>query len=275
MADFPVRLRHHDAAQHREELARAINMADMAFEISRGNVTGVSGVNKFGRNTDVDTALEGVWDGGGTTVYTPTGTWSATADITDVVSSSTSDNGLTVEVQGLDTSWAAVTQTITLGTPATTSVDLDTALIRVFRMKNTGATAYTGNIQCGVGNATSAFSAANLRAQITIGFDQTLMTLYSIPAATTGYLTNWGSSLNKGTPASGGVTTILWARTFGGVFRVQDTRSLMVTGTSAPEPRIYNPYPSYSAKTDLLVTAQGSTTNFDVSAGFDLILEAD
>ena len=269
---FPVRLRHHDAAQHREELARAINMADYAFEISRGNVTGVSGVNKFGRNTDVDTALEAVWDGGGTSMYLPTSTWSATANITDLVSSSTSDNGLTVEVQGLDTSWAAVTQTITLGTPATTSVDLDTALIRVFRMKNTGATAYTGNIQCGVGNATTAFSAANLRAQVTIGFDQTLMTLYSIPAATTGYLTNWGSSLNKGTPASGGVTTILWARTFGGVFRVQDTRSLMVTGTSAPEPRIYNPYPSYSAKTDLLVTAQGSTTNFDVSAGFDLIL---
>ena len=272
MADFPVRLRHHDAAQHREELARAINMADYALEISKGNVTGTSGVNKFGRNTDVDTALEAVWDGGGTSMYLPTSTWSATANITDLVSSSTSDNGLTVEIQGLDTNWAAVTQTKTLGTPATTSVDLDTPLIRVFRMKNPGGTAYTGTIQCGAGNASSAFSAANLRAQITIGFDQTLMALYSIPASATGYLTSWGASLNKGTPASGGVTTILWARTFGGVFRVQDTRSLMVTGTSAPEPRIYNPYPSYSAKTDILVTAQGSTSNFDVSAGFDLIL---
>jgi hypothetical protein len=245
-------------------------MADYALAISQGLVEGVSGINKFGRNTDVDTDLEGVWDGGGTTNYTPTGTWSTTADIDYAVSSSASDTG-TIEVQGLASDWSAITQTKTL--TGTTAVALDTALIRVFRIKNTSAAAAVGNIQVGVGSTTSAFSAGNLRAQVTIGFDQTLMALYTIPLGKVGYLTSWSASLNKGSPASGGVTTVLWARSFGGVFRVQDTRSLMVTGTSAPEPRRYNPYPSYAAKTDLLVTAQGSTTNFDVSAGFDLILE--
>jgi len=69
MADFPVRLRHHDAAMHREELARAINMADYAFEVARGNVTGVSSVQKFGRNQSIGSGTqEDIWDGGATWV---------------------------------------------------------------------------------------------------------------------------------------------------------------------------------------------------------------
>ena len=250
-------------------------LGDYALNVSKGLVSGTSGVNKFGRNTDVDQAIEAVWDGGGTTNYTPTGTWSATAEITDVVSSDAADNGLTVEVQGLDANWALVTQTATLGTPATTSADLTTPLIRVFRLKNTGDTAYTGTVQCGVGNATSAFSAANLRAQITIGYDQSLMALYSVPLGKTAYLTNWNASLNKGTgPTSGGVDVVLWARTFGGVFRVQDTKSLLVVGTSADR-KDYNPYPSYAAKTDIVITAIASANDYDVSAGFDLFLVDD
>ena len=246
---------------------------DYSLEVAKGNIAGTSGVNKFGRNSDIDADREGIWDGGGTNNYTPTATWSATADITHAVSSSASDTG-TIEVQGLDTNWAAVTQTKTL--TGTTAVALDTALIRVFRVKNTSGTAAVGTIQVGVGSTTSAFSAANLRAQITIGFDQTLMALYTIPAATTGYLTRWKSALNKsGGSPSGGVDIVLWARTFGGVFRVQDTKSLLVTGTSSDYTE-YSPYPSYAAKTDLLITAEGSaSSSFDVSAGFDLILVAD
>ncbi len=36
------------------------------LEIAKGNVPGHSTVNKFGRNTDIDTAAkEDIWDGGG------------------------------------------------------------------------------------------------------------------------------------------------------------------------------------------------------------------
>jgi len=245
---------------------------DFNLDVSRGAVSGTSGVNKFGRNTDVDQAVEAIWDGGGTTNYTPTGTWSATAEIDYAVSSSASDTG-TIEIQGLNSSWAFVTQTVTL--TGTTAASLGTNLIRVFRVKNTSATAAVGTIQVGVGSTTSAFTAANLRAQITIGYDQSLMALYSVPLGKTAYLTNWSASLNKGTgPTSGGVDVILWARTFGGVFRVQDTKSLLVVGTSADR-KDYNPYPSYAAKTDIVITAIASANDYDVSAAFDLFLVDD
>ena len=51
-----------------------------------------NGVNKFGRNTDVDQVEETIWDGGGTVQYTPgSANWSTTADITHVVSNNTGD----------------------------------------------------------------------------------------------------------------------------------------------------------------------------------------
>jgi hypothetical protein len=141
------------------ELYRAVeeNMSkDPMLQISLGAISGTTYVNKFGRNTNIGTTTEDVWDGGG--AYT----FSTTADIDNLVSSSTSDNGLDVEIQGLDTNWNLVTQTITLGSPATTSVALTTSLIRVFRMKNVDGTAFTGNVQCGVGSTTTSFSAASL-----------------------------------------------------------------------------------------------------------------
>jgi hypothetical protein len=249
-----------------------IRSRDYALDIASGNVPGSYGINKFGRNTDVDQVVEAIWDGGGTSNYTPTGTWSATAEIDYAVSSSASDTGA-IEIQGLDANWDLVIQTVTL--TGTTAAALSTNLIRVFRVKNTSATAAVGTIQVGVGSTTSAFTAGNLRAQITIGYDQSLMALYSVPLGKTAYMTNWSASLNKGSgPTSGGVNILLWARTFGGVFRVQDTKSLLVVGTSADR-REYNPYPSFAAKTDIVVTAIASANDYDVSAGFDLFLVDD
>lgn len=232
--------------------------------IAEGTASGYSHINKFGRNTDIDTTQEDVWTGGGTYTY------STTADITHVVSSSASDT-FEVEVQGLDTNWEQVTQTKTL--TGTTGVALDTPLIRVFRMKNNSGTIAVGTIQVGVGAVTSAFTAGNLRGNIVIGFGQTLMAQYTIPLAKTGILTGWWADINK-TNTTGALDVNLWARSDGGVWRIQSTVGLQALGTSHFQ-HFYKPYAVYSAKTDLKVTGIGSTNNFDVSAGFDLILKDD
>jgi len=230
------------------------------LDISKG-IPGHSYINKFGRNIDIDTTLEDVWDGGGT--YT----FSTTADISDVVSSSASDTFI-VEVQGLDTNWDLVVQEVTL--TGTTSAALTTSLIRVFRMRNISATAAIGTIQCGVGSTTTSFSAANLRAQITLGFEQTLMAVYSIPRGKTGYVTNYWANINKGN-ATGALDVTTYTRSFGGVFRVGLTTGLIAAGSSHFQHR-WEPYPALEEKTDLKIAGIGSTNNFDVSAGFDLIL---
>ena len=60
------------------------------FDISRGLVPNVSHVNKWGKNPDVDTGDEDIWDGGG--IYSP-----PTVDqVHSVVSTSPQDKGLVV-----------------------------------------------------------------------------------------------------------------------------------------------------------------------------------
>ena len=63
--------------------------APYELEVPRGNVPGVTSVNKFGRSTDVDTGYRDVWDVVGTK------TWVAptTARVHNIKSSSASDDG--------------------------------------------------------------------------------------------------------------------------------------------------------------------------------------
>ena len=239
-------------------------LMDFGLEVARGNISGLSRVNKFGRNPDVDTTQEDIWDGGGT--YT----WSTTNDITHAVSDNAGDT-MDIEVQGLDVNWALVTQTVTL--TGTTGVALTTPLLRVFRMRNLSATAASGNIQVGVGAVTSSFTAANLRAQITQGYEQTLMSLYTIPAGKTGYLMNFWGNMNRSV-TTGACDVSIWSRIENGIFRIQSPTGLVAGGSSHFQHR-YETYPSYPAKTDIKMTAEGSTNNFDISSGFDLYLVDD
>ena len=105
-----------------------------------------------------------------------------------------------IEVQGLDTNWDLVTQTITL--TGQTRKALTTDLIRVFRMKNVGATAFVGNVFCYVNGGGLSVGVpdteADVRAVMQIGNEQTLMALYSIPNGKTGYLSSFYFS-NSGT----------------------------------------------------------------------------
>ena len=244
----------------RDALEALANTSPTLLDISRGLVPGHSYINKFGRNTDIDTTAEDVWDGGGT--YT----FSSTADITHAVSSAA--DTITIEVQGLDTNWDQVTQDVTL--TGTTAVALTTSLIRVFRMRNTSGTAAAGNIQVGVGTTTGSFSAANLRAQITLGFEQTLMAIYSVPRGKTAYATNYWANINKAN-ATGALDVTTYTRFFGGVFRVGLTTGLIAGGSSHFQHK-WEPYPALPEKSDIKIVGIGSTNNFDVSAGFDLIL---
>lgn len=237
---------------------------DYALEISKGNLEGVSHVNKFGRNTDIDTTQEDIWDGGGD--YT----FSTSADITDIVSSNAGDT-MSIEVQGLDSGWNLVVQNVTL--TGTTSATLGTALIRVFRARNLTSTAALGDIQIGVGSTTSSFSAANLRAQISLGYEQTRMAIYTIPNGKTGYMTSHWGNINKSN-TSGALDCTMWERSFGGVFRAQTPNGLIAAGSSHYQHKL-DPYQKFSAKTDIKMTGIGSTNNFDVSAGFDLVLVDD
>lgn len=237
------------------------------LEIAKGNVSGHSGVNKFGENGDVDTgAAEDLWNQGGTK------TFSATADIDSM---SSSDNGDTqdVTIEGLAAGFIFTTQTIALTGQTTKALDI--ALIRVFRAFNADGTNFTGDIYIYINGATVVTgvpsTATDIRAKIDAADNQTLMAIYTIPAGKTGYLMEYHVSMAKLSPATA-IVCSLRARELDGVFRVQDRGSTATTGATSYIRDFATPLVLVE-KTDIKIVIDSVTANnTDASGGFDIIL---
>lgn len=224
--------------------------------VAQGLVTGVSSLFKFGFNSDIDTAEETVWDGGG--IYT----YPSSALAMTIVSSNANDaaagtGARTVTVIGLDTNYIEVTQVVTLN--GTTPVSIPTSLIRVYRAFVT--TAGSG------GTAAGTLTIANggtTYAQITLGANQTLMTVYTVPAGYTLYLTS-GFITTGSASANQYIVARLIQRPFGGVFRdisrlTAPSGQVSFDGFAAPL--------KFLEKTDIEIRAYGSSNNNEVSGVF-------
>jgi len=232
------------------------------LDVARGAYTGLSQVNKFGRNDSIASgATEEVWDG--SAVYS----FPATALMTSI--SQTADQvamrGATIEVQGLDANWNLVVQNATLGNPTTTVVTLGTPLIRVFRMKVQANVISASPIR--VHNAAESQDYA----VIGIGNNQTLMAIYTVPNGKTAFMTGFYASVNPATnldPTSNPIR--LWARDNDKGYEKQIKHVIGLTvGAYLNE---YKPYNKFTQKTDIFITSTPVGKAADVSAGFDLIL---
>jgi hypothetical protein len=159
---------------------------DFYLAVAKGDFTGYSNVSKFGRNPSVkSTDYETIWDG--SNLYP----WPTAAETLSVVS----DDARTVEIEGLDSSWNVLTETVTMNglTPVvTTGLFLRVYRVRVVTAGSTGVN--EGTITCT--NTTS----SNVIGQISLGssgFGQSLMALYTVPAGKTAYLINFDFSSSK------------------------------------------------------------------------------
>lgn len=246
-------------------------LKDFYLEVSSGREPGYSTVNKFGNDPALGAgATNPIWDG--STTYT----WPSSADITHIWSAvdSATTRGVVVEVQGLDASWALTVQNVTTdAADSTTEVGLTTALRRVFRMKVLDPSVMDQNLRVGPTGK------ASFQAQVSIGDNQTLMAIYTIPAGKTGYMTNYYISLNK---VSGGgnpeLLTKLWARDNDNGYAswIKHVIGLDADANSYIN-QTFNPYFKITEKTDVWLESTeltgGGGVIADVSGGFDLILE--
>ena len=98
---------------------------DFYLAVAKGDFTGYSNVSKFGYNPTVGSSdYESIWEG--SNAYP----WMSAADQLEVLSSSANDTSAgtgarTVELQGLDSSWNLLTETVTMnGTSAVTTLSL-------------------------------------------------------------------------------------------------------------------------------------------------------
>ncbi len=251
--------------------------AESGLAIAKGDVAGTTFVHKFGNAPDIDTAdlFVDIWDGVDAALGTgkiANYTFSTTADI-DSLSSSDNTDTQDIEVQGLDTNFDLVTQTITL--TGQTRKALDTSLIRVFRMINRGSTDFAGDVYCYVnGSITLGVpdTAADVRAVVNNGNNQTLMAIYTVPNGKTGYMRTFYSSMSKRQAATS-VIHIL-ARPDGEVFQLKHVTSIASTGTSHVQHFFEEPE-VFAAKTDIIMRADTSANDTGVGAGFDIVLVDD
>ena len=255
---------------------REVYIADSLLEVVKGNVAGQSGINKFGQAPDFDTSDNEVdiWDGANdASPNLMNYIFSTTADI-DSLSSSDDSDTQDIEVQGLDADYNLVTQTIAL--TGQTRVALTTNLIRVFRLKNMGATNNAGVIYCFKNVATTAGvpnTLANIRAMIAVGNNQTLMAIYTIPNGKTGYMPAFYAGI-AGPRRDAAYGCKMYARTFGGVFQLKHDESIDDEGTSRFQHNFIMPL-KFEAKTDIKITGQAYTASITaaaMSAGFTILL---
>ncbi len=164
-------------------------------------------------------------------------------------------------VMGLDGSFNQTNEFVVLN--GTTDVPTVNKYFRQFRAKLYNA----GSGLSGVGNITStAVTDGTVTCTITIGNNQTLMTVYTIPNGKVGLLHNWNVSLSKKTAAS--VVARLRLGNIAGMKYTKRTVALNSTGTSYFNADILIALPGGS---DILIEANASAET-GVSAGFNVLL---
>ena len=168
---------------------------DFYLAVAKGDFTGYSNVSKFGRNPSVKSAdYETLWDGSNLYPW-PTAAETLNVVSTDADDSSSGTGARTVEIEGLDSNWDVLTETVSMN--GTTNVTTTNSFLRVYRVRvvTAGSTGVNeGTITCT--NTTS----SNVIGQISLGssgFGQSLMALYTVPAGKTAYLINFDFSSSK------------------------------------------------------------------------------
>ena len=216
-------------------------------------------VHKFGYNTDVGTTEEDIWEGGG--VYT----WLTSPTVLYASCTAASTNSITV--QGLDDKFLEQEAIVTLN--GTTQVALAGTWLRVHRAFNHTGTDLSGDV----------YIAENAGANITAGVpddatqiklfvgqasQQTLHSMYTIPANFTGYLTRVRFDIASDKTA----TFKFYTRIDGQVWRLKDIFSS--AGNSVEVNMAM--WQKLPAKCDMRAAAIGSAQPTPVTCIFDILL---
>lgn len=167
---------------------------------------------------------------------------------------------------GLDANYAEVSQYIVLN--GTTGVDGTTALIRGARLY--GVLVGSGGSNVGTITMRQKTTTANVFAVLPIGYNQTMIAAFTIPAGKTGYIIQWFASIAKKQATFSNVRLLVQHP--GEPLRVQEEYTIASTGTSFAQRQFEGPKDGLRARTDIVVMADTSVDNSGVSAGFDILL---
>lgn len=225
------------------------------IDIAAGTYTGYSYINKFGyREIPASATVYYSVTSQGTYTF-PTATDTATVTSSDAGD----DNGGTVLVSGLDGDYNQVEETITIGQSGTQQ------FLRVHRARlvtaNTGST-NSGNITVEVDGDTVAY--------IPAGYGQTLQCAYTVPAGFTAYIFQIDCGVDeKEKPVHFRIVT----RDNTVANAAWNTRQFIVMESNYVSQNQTVPI-KVTEKSDILLEANSTDGQIEVSGGFDLVLKS-
>lgn len=253
-----------------DNLATFAEAQDFYFEAAQGNIPGVTVIDKFGENEDIDTGTpEDVWAGGG--LYTG---FPSAAESVQVFSSSAADTlagtgARTLQVFGLGADYVEKNETVNLN--GTTPVTLTGTWLRINRaiVRSAGS----GGENAGTITIRQTPSTANVFAQISPGNNQTTILAYTVPDGKTGYMRHININVGRTNGSTGSARVAIRAREENEVFA---NKRLEVISTSSPYvfdgPGALN----FPARTDIVVRVLSvSGNNTQISGEFTMLLVDD
>jgi hypothetical protein len=150
------------------------------LQVARGQITGHSTVNIYGYGSAITTTTIPAWENA--TAYTFPAS-ATTMNLVSTINTGGDKTGTSILIQGLDANYAAISETLTLN--GTTVVVTTKSYLRINSISVsavTGGVAPTGVITLKDLTNTTTY------AQIAAGFGRSQMSIYTVPAGNTFYL---------------------------------------------------------------------------------------
>lgn len=227
---------------------------DLQLAIARGRVPGHSVVNIYGYNGLVGTSFVPLWED--STTYT----YPVSATTMLLHSTSSSDTNVTIVIQGLDTNYAPITETLVL-TNGTTGVTTVNSFLRINSITTGDGVNAVGDIILGNAGKTITY------AKILAGNGKSQTTIYTVPAGYTFYLTRVNGYSNEAGGSNNYVKYRVYTKNINGIVQVL----LQAPFTSLYETIRVTPR-AYTEKTDIQWQCAAAANTATIGIGIEGIL---
>ena len=222
------------------------------LQVARGQITGHSTVNIYGVQASVATSYIPVWENASAYTYPAS---AATMHLASSVNTGADKTGTTVLIQGLDSTYTAISETLTLN--GTTAVVTTKSYLRINSISIasiTSSTMPTGVITLKDLTDTTTY------AQIAAGLGRSQMAIYTVPAGYTFYL----SRIDAYTSLNGSSSAFVSYRNYSISSTGITTASQQAPFTNTYHAQRVMPRP-FTEKTDIQLQAIASTGTAVVS----------
>jgi len=202
---------------------------EFQLEISRGNVPGMTLVDRYGKNSSISTGTDpqDIWNGGGGYSGFPTGS-AETMEIfsSDAADTSAGTGARTVRISNLLDGTGAEVADVEVTLNGTTPVSLGAGTYYRGGSRIKVLTAGTSGTNAGELTLRHTTTTANIFAVMPIGFGQTAIAAYTVPVGKTLYVDRISLQMARASGAAGSATMSVRARPHGGVFNCLTTPTI-------------------------------------------------